>query len=79
MGNSPSSAVAVMAAKSKLGGVLGDDNAAPDSAKTDKMRQDLADKRKDREEDYTKKAADRKANKSKLSAMWAENKAKNKS
>eukprot|EP00977_Amphora_coffeiformis_P013693 scaffold3648_cov149-Amphora_coffeaeformis.AAC.7 len=47
--------------------------------KTDRMRKELEEKRKDRGDDYVQRMAERKANKGKISQMWAENKAKNKS
>jgi len=43
------------------------------------MRREIEEKRKDRGDDYAQRMADRKANKGKISQMWAENKAKAKS
>ena len=69
----------MFAAKQQLAGVMGTDNEKPDTAKTDRMRKELEEKRKERGDDYTTRMAERKANKGKISQMWAENKAKNKS
>ena len=76
MWNSLTSGVGMFAAKQKMNSMFGTGGGdAVDTEKSTKMRQELADKRKER--DST--GADRKANKGKLSQMWAENKAKNQS
>lgn len=68
----------MFAAKQKLAGLTGGE--ADDSTpKTDKMRKEIDEKRKDRGDDFAQRKADRQANKGKISQMWAENKAKNKS
>lgn len=82
MWNSITSGLGMFAAKQQLNGILGDDNNGDDktdTAKTDKMRADLEEKRKGRGDDYAARMAERKANKGKISEMWAENKKKNKS
>lgn len=69
-----------MMAQQQLKGVMGGgEDEKPDTEKTDKMRKELEEKRKGQKEDYAAKMAERKANKGKISQMWAENKAKNKS
>ena len=78
MWNSLTSGLGMFAAKQQLNGIIGgDDDKKPDTAKTDKMRAELEEKRKGRGDDYAARMADRKANKGKISQMWAENKAKN--
>ena len=74
MWNSLSSGVGMFAAKQKMNSMFGGGgNETADTEKTDKMRQELAEKRKERDSAAAPKAE----NKKKLSAMWAENKAKN--
>eukprot|EP00977_Amphora_coffeiformis_P014776 scaffold4223_cov189-Amphora_coffeaeformis.AAC.36 len=75
MWNSLSSGVGMFAAKQKMNSMFGGGGNDVDTEKTNKMRQELADKRKERESAAAPKAD----NKKKLSAMWAENKAKNQS
>ena len=80
MWNSITSSLGVFAAKQQMKGVMGGgEDEKPDTAKTDRMRKELEEKRASRGEDYQARMADRKANKGKISQMWAENKAKNKS
>lgn len=74
MWNSLTSGVGMFAAKQQMNSLFGSGEQA-DTEKSNKMRQELADKRKAREDG----AGGNKANKGKLSAMWAENKAKNQS
>ena len=77
MWNSITSGLGMFAAKQQLNGIMGGgEDDKPDTAKTDKMRKELEEKRKGRGEDYAARMADRKANKGKISQMWAENKAK---
>ena len=77
MWNSLSSGVGMFAAKQKMNSMLGGggNNNDVDTEKTNKMHQELADKRKERDSAAAPKAD----NKKKLSAMWAENKANNQS
>ena len=81
MWNQITSGLGMFAAKQQLNGILGNDQNADknETPKTDKMRAELEEKRKSRGDDYSSRMADRKANKGKISQMWAENKAKNKS
>ena len=82
MWNQITSSLGMFAAKQQMNGILGGDNNQddkPSTEKTDKMRKELEEKRKARGDDYAARMADRKANKSKISQQWAENKAKNKS
>ena len=76
MWNSLTSGVGMFAAKQKMNSVFGGGEQV-DTDKSNKMRQELAEKRKGRDEAAA--SSDRKASKGKLSAMWAENKAKNQS
>ena len=73
MWNSLTSSAGMFAAKQQLNSLFGGGEQV-DTDKSNKMRQELADKRKERET-----GAPAKANKGKLSQMWAENKAKNQS
>ena len=75
MWNSLTNGVGMFAAKQKMFG----GGEQVDTEKSNKMRKELAEKRKGRDEDSAARTADRKANKGKLSQMWAENKAKNQS
>lgn len=67
----------MFAAKQKMNSVMGDAKPA-DTSGSQKMRQELAEKRKAREQQGGG-AAKGGQNKGKLSQMWAENKAKNQS
>ena len=78
MWNSLTSGVGMFAAKQKMNSMFGSGgDQQVDTDKSNKMRQELAEKRKERDA-ATGSNADRSASKGKLSAMWAENKAKNK-
>lgn len=75
MWNSLTSGVGMFAAKQKMNSMFGGSNEQEvNTDKSAKMRQELAEKRKEREA-----AEAPKTEKKKLSAMWAENKAKNQS
>ena len=74
MWNSLTSGVGMFAAKQKMNSMFGGGEQV-DTDKSNKMRQELADKRKERDG----AGGPAKANKGKLSQMWAENKAKNQS
>jgi hypothetical protein len=71
----------MFAAKQKLQGAVGGAGGEEthETPKTDKMRKELEARRASRGDDYATRMAERKANKGKISQMWAENKAKNKS
>ena len=78
MWNQITSGLGMFAAKQQLNGVLGNnEDEKVDTEKTDRMRKELEEKRKGRGDDYAARMAERKANKGKISQMWAENKAKN--
>lgn len=68
----------MFAAKQQLQGALGggEEGAQNETPKTDKMRQEIEEKRAARTDDYATRKAERRANKSKVAQMWAENKAK---
>lgn len=76
MWNSLTSGVGMFAAKQKMNSMFGTGGEQKaDNDKSNKMRNELAEKRKERDS----MSGVRASNKAKLSAMWAENKAKNQS
>ena len=70
MWNSLTSSVGMIAAKQKMNSMFGGGEQV-DTDKSNKMRQELADKRKERDSVTAKSGT-----KGKLSARWAENQAK---
>jgi hypothetical protein len=76
MGNSPSSAVGLMAVKQQLGGIVGDAKDQPKPAQAPAARKNIEQQRKERDEEFERKKADRQSTKGKLSQKWAENKAR---